>query len=307
MRQSNAGLASLKAGAVLRGGVEMQTIEQEMKGKTAVVTGGNTGIGYGCAEAFVDAGMNVVIAARREELGLEAAKRLTARGGGECVFFKCDVSNHEEVKALVDFAVERYGRLDTMVNNAGFVPTHLDACDMSVESYQNVLACNLMGEFYGCKYAIPHLRKTKGSIINMSSIIAKVGQEQTAGYSSTKGGIISLTQTLSIEEARHGVRVNALCPGHIATELFYNEMRKVADPEAYEARCNNYAWLGRGGAPEEVGKTALFLASPWAGYITGVALNVSGGLEFGTMPKHYAFDISEERMKHEESRSGNQA
>ena len=282
----------------------MLSIEQEMKGKTAVVTGGSTGIGYGCAEAFVDAGMNVVIAARREPPGLKAAADLAGRGGGECVFFKCDVSVHEEVKALVDFAVKRYGRLDTMVNNAGYVPPHLDACDMSIESYQNVIACNLAGQFYGCKYAIPHLRKTKGSIINMSSILATVGQEQTAGYSSTKGGIVSLTRTLSIEEGRYGVRVNAICPGHIVTELFYNEMKKVADPEAYEDRCNRYSWLGRGGTPEEIGKTALFLASPWAGYITGVALNVSGGMEFGTIPKYYAFDASTEKMKNEETGSG---
>jgi len=279
----------------------MKTIEQEMKGKTAVVTGGNTGIGYGCAEAFVTAGMNVVIAARREALGREAAARLTAQGAGECVFFRCDVSDPEQVRALVAFAVKKYGRLDTMVNNAGYVPAHLDACDMSIESYQDVLKCNLMGEFYGCKYAIPHLRKTKGSIINMSSIISRVGQEQTAGYSSTKGGINSLTQTVAIEEARYGVRVNAICPGHIVTDLFLNEMKKVADPEAYAQRCNSYSWLGRGGTSEEVGKTALFLTSPWAGYITGVCLNVSGGMEFGTMPKYYAFDASSEMVKNEKA------
>ena len=160
-----------------------------------------------------------------------------------------------------------------------------------------VLATNLMGEFYGCKFATPHLRKTKGSIINMSSILSKVGQEQTAGYSSTKGGINSMTQTIAIEEARHGVRVNAICPGHIMTEIVYKEMERVADPEAYLDRCNHYSWLGRGGQPEEVGTAALFLASSWAGYITGVTLNVSGGMEFGTIPKYYAFDASAEKMK----------
>lgn len=281
----------------------MQSIEQLMRGKVAIVTGGNTGIGYGCAEVFVDAGMHVVIAARRENLGREAAEKLAGRGGGECTFFPCDVSKPEQVKALVDFTVEKYGRLDGIVNNAGYVPAHLDACDMSVESYQNVLACNLMGEFYGCKYAVPHLRKTKGAIVNMSSILAKVGQEQTAGYSSTKGGIISLTQTLSIEEARYGVRVNAICPGHIVTDLFLNEMKKVADPEAYADRCNHYSWMGRGGQPQEIGTAALFLLSPWASYITGIALNVSGGLEFGTIPKYYAFDASSERMKEDETKS----
>lgn len=273
----------------------MKSIEQEMKGKVAIVTGGNSGIGKGCAEVFAEAGMNVVIG-DINEAGADTAKMITAKGGGECLFKKCDVSKPEQVEALVKFAVDTYGQLDAIVNNAGYVPTHLDCADMPIESYQDVVACNLMGEFYGCHYAIPHLRKTKGAIVNMSSIISKVGQEQTCGYSSTKGGINSLTQTLSIEEGRHGVRVNAICPGHIITELFLNEMRKVADPEAYEERCNHYSWFGRGGLPEEIGKTALFLISPWASYITGVTLNVSGGMEFGTMPKYYAFDVSAEKM-----------
>lgn len=276
----------------------MIPIEEEMRGKVAIVTGGNTGIGFGCAKVFCQAGMRVVIAARRKEKGEAAAAELNTMGKGECVFFQCDVSDPDQVKALVEFAVERYGRLDTMVNNAGYNPIHMDACDMSIESYQRVLGTNLMGEFYGCKFAIPHLRKTKGSIINMSSILSKVGQEQTAGYSSTKGGINSMTQTIAIEEARHGVRVNAICPGHIMTEIVYKEMERVADPEAYLDRCNHYSWLGRGGTPEEVGTAALFLASSWASYITGVTLNVSGGMEFGTIPKYYAFDASAEKMKH---------
>lgn len=275
----------------------MIPIEEEMKGKVAIITGANTGIGFGCAKVFSEAGMNVVMAARRKEKGEAAAAELNAAGKGECTFFQCDVSDPDQVKALIDFAVEKYGRLDTMVNNAGYNPIHMDACDMSIESYQRVLATNLMGEFYGCKFAIPHLRKTKGSIINMSSILSKVGQEQTAGYSSTKGGINSMTQTIAIEEARHGVRVNAICPGHIMTEIVYKEMERVADPEAYLDRCNHYSWLGRGGQPEEVGTAALFLASSWASYITGVTLNVSGGMEFGTIPKYYAFDASAEKMK----------
>ena len=275
----------------------MIPIEEEMKGKVAIITGANTGIGFGCAKVFSEAGMNVVMAARRKEKGEAAAAELNAAGKGECTFFQCDVSDPDQVKALIDFAVEKYGRLDTMVNNAGYNPIHMDACDMSIESYQRVLATNLMGEFYGCKFAIPHLRKTKGSIIYMSSILSKVGQEQTAGYSSTKGGINSMTQTIAIEEARHGVRVNAICPGHIMTEIVYKEMERVADPEAYLDRCNHYSWLGRGGQPEEVGTAALFLASSWAGYITGVTLNVSGGMEFGTIPKYYAFDASAEKMK----------
>ena len=155
----------------------------------------------------------------------------------------------------------------------------------------DVLSANLAGVFYGCKYAIPHLRKTKGSIVNMSSAIARLGQEQTAGYSSTKGGIVTMTKTIAIEEARNGVRVNVVLPGHIITELFEIEKARAADPQAYEDRCNNYSWLGRGGTAEEVGKTVLFLASSWAGFITGASIMVSGGIELGTIPKKYYFDV----------------
>ncbi len=268
----------------------MISIEQEMRGKTAIITGANTGIGLGCAEVFCAAGMNVVISARRAELGEQAAKKVNGLAGGSCVFFRADVSDPKQVEALVAFAVGEFGGLDAMVNNAGYVPPHLDAADMPAESFTDVLQTNLSGMFFGCKYSIPHLRKTKGSIVNMASVLAITGQEQTAGYSASKGGIIGMTQTIAIEEARHGVRVNAICPGHIVTDLFYQEKTRVKDPEAYEERCNNYSWLGRGGTPEEIGKVALFLASSWAGYITGAHIMVTGGLEFGTMPKQYYFD-----------------
>ena len=203
----------------------MIPIEEEMRGKVAIVTGGNTGIGFGCAKVFCQAGMRVVIAARRKEKGEAAAAELNAMGKGECVFFQCDVSNPDQVKALVEFAVERYGRLDTMVNNAGYNPIHMDACDMSIESYQRVLGTNLMGEFYGCKFAIPHLRKTKGSIINMSSILSKVGQEQTAGYSSTKGGINSMTQTIAIED-----RYNPKCRMTHMPKRYWENMTEFLEP-----------------------------------------------------------------------------
>lgn len=275
----------------------MVSIEQAMAGKVAVITGGNTGIGKGCAEAFCSAGMKIVIAARRENLGVEAAEELSQKTDSICVFHRCDISDEQQMRQLVEFAVEKFGGLDVMVNNAGYVPPHLDTCDMPSESYLGVLKTNLCGTFYGCKYAIPHLRKSHGAIVNMSSILAQLGQEQTAGYSSTKGGIRSLTQTLAIEEARYGVRVNCILPGHIVTDLFLKEKERVADPEAYADRCNHYSWLGRGGTPLEVGQTALFLASPWAGYITGASILVTGGMELGTIPKYYAFDTSREKMK----------
>lgn len=113
----------------------MKSIEQEMSGKVAIVTGGNTGIGYGCAQVFVEAGMKVVIASRREAVCKKAADEINEIGPGECSYFVCDVSKPEQVEALVEFTVEKYGQLDGIVNNAGYVPAHLDACDMSMQKY----------------------------------------------------------------------------------------------------------------------------------------------------------------------------
>lgn len=273
----------------------MRTMEEEMRGKTAVVTGGNTGIGLGCAEVFCAAGMNVVIAARRAELGERKAREIDARGGGKCVFFQADVSVANQVKALVESAVKQFGGLDAMVNNAGYEPSHPNAADVAEDDFNAVLLTNLSGMFYGCKYAIPHLRKSKGAIVNMSSVLAYVGQEKTAAYSASKGGILSMTHTIAIEEARHGVRVNAICPGHIVTDLFVEKMSRQPDPKAYEERCNSYSWLGRGGTPEEIGKVALFLCSSWAGFITGASIMATGGLELGTMPKQYNFEAAERK------------
>ena len=267
----------------------MLTIEQEMRGKTAVVTGGNAGIGLGCAEVFCAAGVNVVIAARRSAVGEEKARELTDRGGGKCLFRQCDVAVPEQVEALVRFAVDRFGGLDAMVNNAGIEPGHPLTKDVEPAAFNEIIQINLSGMFYGCKYAIPHLRKTKGSIVNMSSVLARVGQEKTTAYSASKGAIISMSQTISIEEAPYGVRVNVICPGHIVTDIYHAKKARQPDPEAYERLCNSYSWLGRGGTPEEIGKVALFLCSSWAGFITGASIMVTGGLEFGTMPKQRLF------------------
>jgi NAD(P)-dependent dehydrogenase (short-subunit alcohol dehydrogenase family) len=231
--------------------------------------------------------MNVVIAARDDEAGTAAAGEIREQACGACVFHRCDVSEAAEVKALVRFAAETFQRVDVLVNNAGYMPAHADACDMPLDAYEQVLRTNLFGAFYGCKYAIPHLRKTGGSIVNISSILAEVGQEQTAGYTSAKGGLDSLTRTLAIEEARHGVRVNCILPGHIVTELFWKEKQRAADPQEYERSASQSSWMGRGGMPLEVGTTALFLASPWAGYITGAMIPVTGAFELGAGQKIY--------------------
>lgn len=269
---------------------KVQTIEQEMKGKVAIITGAGSGIGFGCAEVFCASGVNVVIAEKNVRSGEKAAADLNHRGGGNALFFGVDVSQPDQVEALMEFTLRELGRLDTLINNAGFQHAHHTASDMPLEAFHDTLRVNLTGAFYCCKYAIPPLRLTRGSIINMSSILSQVAQEGTAAYTASKGGIISMTKAIAIEEARHGVRVNAICPGHIITPLYHEIKSRSPDPEAYEERCNNYSWTGRGGTPEDIGKVALFLASSWADYVTGTHINVTGALELGTMPKQYNFE-----------------
>lgn len=266
-----------------------QTIEQEMRGKTAIITGAGSGIGRGCAQVFCDCGVNVVVADRDPGAGEKAARELNASGGGKARFFQVDVSRADQAEALMDFTIGECGELHALVNNAGFQPPHYETWDMPIESFHDVIQVNLTGMFYCCKYAIPHLRKTRGAIVNMSSILSQVAQERTAGYTASKGGIISMTKAIAIEEARHGVRINAICPGHIITPLYEEIKSRSPDPAAYEERCNHYSWTGRGGTPEDIGKVALFLSSSWADYITGAAINVTGALELGTMPKYYHF------------------
>ena len=259
----------------------MQKLEDEMRGKVVIVTGGNNGIGSGCARAFCFYGSNVVIAARNENKGITLADELTESGPGRCIFYKCDVSKAEEVKALVEYTVQEFGQLDCIINNAGYLPKHSPIDGISEDDFEKVLKTNLVGVFSGCKYSLPYLRKSGGSIINMSSILGNVGQEGSSIYSATKGGIISLTKSLAIDEAKHGVRVNVVLPGDIGTDLGRDHMPELIDKKKSEENPTYVQWLQRQGDVMDTGWTCLFLASSMAAYMTGAEINVSGGFELG--------------------------
>ncbi len=259
----------------------MQKLEDEMKGKVVIITGGNNGIGSGCARAFCFYGSNVVIAARNEQKGTALANELTEAGPGVCIFYTCDVSNPHEVKALIEFTVEKFGQLDCIINNAGYLPKHSPIDDITEDDFEKVLRTNLVGVFSGCKYSLPYLRKTRGSIINMSSILGNVGQEGSSIYSATKGGIISLTKSLAMDEARNGVRVNVVLPGDIGTDLGKEHMKEQIEKKKNAKNKNYVQWIGRQGNVMDTGWTCLFLASNMAAYMTGAEVNVTGGFELG--------------------------
>lgn len=247
--------------------------------KVTIVTGGTMGIGEGCARVFVRAGAPVVICARNEERGIAVAKQIAEEESGDCTFVRCDVTQPEQIRALIATTIERHGRLDCLINNAGWHPPHRPIDDFSIEAFQQLLNLNLVSYYTTAQFALPQLRKTNGSIINVSSLVGSIGQEYATTYVSTKGGITAFTKGLAVDEYRNGVRVNAVLPGLIETPLVRSFIDSKENSQEVEDFLNSWQWNGRMGTPEEVGETCLFLASDGAGFITGIALNVSGGAE----------------------------
>ncbi len=246
-----------------------------------LITGGSKGIGSGCARVFVQAGAKVVICARGKEVGEALATELNSQGPGECHFQQCDVAVPEDIYRVIDWTVDKYGRLDCLINNAGTHPPHKSIDEFSVDEFRDLLDLNLVSYFAACKYALPHIRKVRGSIINMGSLVGTMGQQLATIYCATKGGISAFTKALAIEEARHGVRVNAVLPGNILSNSRIEGVAQSENPEELDKLVDSWQWAGRSGTNEEAGYVCLFLASDWASYVTGIDLIISGGSELG--------------------------
>ena len=253
--------------------------------RIVVVTGGAKGIGEGCCRAFCTAGWNVVLCDLDEKNGVAVAQKLNATGPGECHFQPADVRKEEELRRVIESAVQRYGRLDCLVNNAGWHPDTLSLESFSAQDFLDLLQLNLVAVFMGCKLALPHLRKTRGSIVNLSSLVAKIGQDGATIYCATKGAISAFTKALAIDEAKHGVRVNAILPGSIYTPMRVASVAASPDPQGLHNWLESLQPLGRSGTIDEVGQACRFLASDGASFITGVELILSGGAELGYATK----------------------
>ncbi len=255
-------------------------LHMKYKNKVVIITGGSKGIGKGCVEAFVAAGAKVVFCARHETEGQALAEKLTKQGPGEAQFKPCDVSKTDEIKRLIDDTVAEHGRLDCLINNAGWHPPHQSIDDFSIQDFRNLLELNLVSVFAACKFALPHLRLNQGNIINLSSLVGIIGQLQATTYAATKGAIAALTKALAIDEAAHGVRVNSISPGNVYTPLWQEAIDAAPDPNQCRAEGESAQVLGRIGTIEEVGKLCLFVASE-ATFTTGVDHVISGGAELG--------------------------
>lgn len=248
--------------------------------KIVIITGGSKGIGEGCVRTFVAAGSKVVFCSRTEPSGQALAVALNERGPGEAHFIRCDVSQVEEIPPLIDATMARYGRLDCLINNAGWHPPHKPIDDFSIQDFRDLLELNLVSIFAACKFALPHLRRTQGNIINMSSLVGSMGQLHATTYVATKGAITAFTKALAIDEAKYGVRVNSVSPGNIYTPLWQEAIDAAPDPEQCRADGEAAQWLGRMGTIEEAGKLCLFIAAE-ASFTTGVDHIISGGAELG--------------------------
>jgi len=253
------------------------------KDSVTIITGGSKGIGEGCARVFADAGATVVICARGIEAGEKLADELNAKRRGSCEFVSCDVSRTEDIKKLVDSTVKRYGRIDCLINNAGSHPpfSFIDEC--TEEQFLRVLQTNLVSYFSASRLALPHLRKTRGSIIMMGSLVAQIGEYRSTMYTASKGGISALTKALAIEESRNGVRVNCVLPGNIQSDSRRRGIAALPEGvrEEIDRMVDHAQVTGRSGTAEEVGQLCLFLASEAASYITGTEIIISGGSEIG--------------------------
>jgi NAD(P)-dependent dehydrogenase (short-subunit alcohol dehydrogenase family) len=253
--------------------IEMTT----WQGRVCIVTGAGAGIGKGIADVFAEAGCEVVVGDVNRERGEEVAQQLQQRYG-RGVFIHTDVSKDEDCQLLVNETYRKYGRIDTLVNNAGVnfvVPT----LDMTIEDWDRVVNVDLRGTFLCSRYALEHMVKAgSGSIINIASVHTKATLGGAAPYAASKGGVAQMTASMAIEFAPYGIRINALSPGLIDT-LIWQQLQDVAvDKQAVVQHWMDNIPLARVGTPREMGQVALYLASDEASYIIGANILADGGM-----------------------------
>jgi glucose 1-dehydrogenase len=240
--------------------------------QVVIVTGGAQGIGRACVEAFAAEGAAVVIADLDAEGGAEAAEAITAQGG-RATFIQTDVGDADQAQRLVDQTLQAYGRLDVLINNAGIIKT-AEFLEISEADFDAVLRVNLKGVFLvGQAAARAMVRQGRGAIVNMSSANAVVAIANQVPYVTSKGAVNQLTKVMALALADQGVRVNAIGPGSILTDL----LKVVMSDEAARRRILSRTPMGRCGEPAEVAKVALFLASDDASYLTGQCIYPDGG------------------------------
>lgn len=248
--------------------------QKTKEGKVAIVTGAATGIGRATAVAFARKGIRLTLADINMEKIKETEKQIKA-SGVNAISLETNVADPKAVKAMVEKTIQTYGRIDYAFNNAGIEGEQDLTADCSLENWKRVIDVNLNGVFYCMKYEIPEILKQKdGAIVNMSSVAGRVGFPNIAAYTASKHGVNGLTKTSALEYAERGIRINAVCPGVINTEMI--ERFTKGNKEAL-AGMKKMEPIGRLGEPEEVANAVIWLCSDKASFITGHALPIDGG------------------------------
>ena len=251
----------------------------DLLGKVAVVTGSAGGIGGAIARAMASAGARVVVSDVQPGDGTVSQ---IEQAGGEAAFLSCDVSDPTQVQALVDGTVERFGGLDILVNNAGIAGGTGSAHELDLADWNRALAVNLTGPFLCTHFALPHLLASgAGRIVNIASTYGLIGAPEAPAYCASKGGLVNLTRQLAVDYSGQGIRVNAICPGYIDTDMGGHRaaLGGAASLEARERREAAAARqpIGRQAQAEEVASVAVFLASDASSFMTGSIVTVDGG------------------------------
>lgn len=245
---------------------------KQLENKVAIVTGAGSGIGKAIALLYVEEGAKVVVSDISEKGGNEVVEEIKSKGG-QAIFVKADTSKAEDNKKVVEQAVQQFGGLHIAVNNAGIGGPLASVGEYPIDGWDKVIAINLSGVFYGMRYQIPAMLQTGGgSIVNMASILGKVGTKSSSAYVAAKHGVIGLTETAALEYADQKIRVNAIGPGYILTPLLTSSL----SDEAMKALVGLHP-MGRLGTSEEVAELALWLSSDKASFVTGSYYNVDGG------------------------------
>ncbi len=269
-----------------------------LAGKVCIVTGGGSGIGRATCLLFAKEGGKVVVADKSREAALSVAREAglrhaesalasakpsaepgpAAQAGEAAIAFRADVSDSQSVRAMLKQTVDHFGRLDVLVNNAGYgIPGSVVETDEA--DWDRLMAVNLNGVFYGCKYAIPIMRRHGGGVIvNTASVVATVGIRDRAAYCASKGAVAALTRAMALDHVSEGIRVNCVAPGTVDSPYFREILVKSDDPDALRRGLEARQAMRRLGRPEEIADAILYLASDESSFVTGSMLTVDGGM-----------------------------
>ncbi|MEN6411604.1 MAG: SDR family NAD(P)-dependent oxidoreductase [Veillonellales bacterium] len=248
----------------------------DFKSKVALITGGTSGIGLATARLLLQGGARVALIGSQKSKGRQALAEL-AEFGEQATYIQGDISRVTACRQAVDKTVEHYGKLDIVVNSAG-IYLEKAITEVTPEEYERIMDVNVKGTYFICQAAVPALRKTQGSIINVSSDAGLNGNILCSAYCAAKGAVTIFTKALALELARYNVRVNCVCPGDIDTPLLKQQLAMAPNRDACLKEMASVYPLGRIGRPEEIATVICFLASPAASFVTGSAWPVDGGL-----------------------------